>query len=229
MRTIPDPGTKNLASLGDVLQRVASRRPAREVTAEQVNEEHRLARESAETAVQHAIRCGELLIMKKAQLRHGEFMLWISKNCEFGQATATRYIKAARQNATGVAISTLSELFPSGREGAPPRTQITPRKKPTKQVTIKKTPDDDIITRDAYVDSPLGAEPLPDTSSEQERWETSCGNWLGDLSSVRAYWRREFGAWEKFEVPAHLVALAKEAAEELTQLYAQLSARAKQS
>ena len=38
------------------------------VTAEDVNEAHRLARSCAENAVQHAIRCGELLLAKKAEL-----------------------------------------------------------------------------------------------------------------------------------------------------------------
>jgi hypothetical protein len=84
------------------------------VTAQAINEEHRLARSSAEDAVQHAIRCGELLLAKKAELRHGQFMPWIEANCEFAWSTAKRYCLAAQQKATGVAISSLSGLFPSG-------------------------------------------------------------------------------------------------------------------
>lgn len=65
------------------------------VSAESVNEEHRLAKAGAENAVQHAIRCGQLLQQVKAGLAHGEFQAWIEGNCEFQYSTAARYLKAA--------------------------------------------------------------------------------------------------------------------------------------
>lgn len=76
-----------------------------------INEAHRLARQCAGSAVEHAIRCGELLQAVKATLKHGEFGAWIEGHCEFGRSTAARYLKAARQNSTGVEISSLSTLF----------------------------------------------------------------------------------------------------------------------
>ena len=66
-----------------------------EAAADAINKEHRLARESAETAVDHAIRCGQLLIEKKKTLAHGEWIPWIEHNCEFHINRANRYMRAA--------------------------------------------------------------------------------------------------------------------------------------
>jgi hypothetical protein len=94
--------------------------------ASDINEAHRLARQSADSAVQHAIRCGELLIEQKARLKHGEFGEWIAAHCKFSQATANNYMKAA-QNPTALGNS-LRSLFPSGR--TPPTSPSPTRRKP---------------------------------------------------------------------------------------------------
>jgi len=65
-----------------------------------INEAHRLARSSAETAVEHAIRCGQLLIEKKETVQHGEWQQWVSDNCEFSERQAQRYIRAAKTTLT---------------------------------------------------------------------------------------------------------------------------------
>ena len=85
------------------------------VTAEAINREHGLARSCAESAVQHAIRCGELLIEQKDRLQHGEFGDWVKANCEFGQHTARIYMRAAEQNERGLSFSSLNELLKSDR------------------------------------------------------------------------------------------------------------------
>ena len=91
-----------------------------------INAEHRLARVSAESAIQHAIRAGRLLMEQKVSLRHGEFLDWVSANCEFKYATANRYIRAAREKSHAVELSALRHLFPSGRLSArePERNEI---------------------------------------------------------------------------------------------------------
>lgn len=91
-------------------------------TAANINEAHRLARSSAETAVAQAIECGRLLAAKKSELSHGEFMPWVEKHCDFAYSTAARYMKAS-QSSTAVEISSLSRLFPSGQPGAKPKTE----------------------------------------------------------------------------------------------------------
>lgn len=67
-------------------------------TAKEVNDAHRLARAAAETAVQHAIRCGKLLTAKRATLDRGEFDKWIESHCEFGRSMAYNYIKASKSS-----------------------------------------------------------------------------------------------------------------------------------
>lgn len=87
-------------------------------TVARLNHEHGLACSSRDQAVEHAVRCGQLLLAQKDALAHGRFMEWIATNCDFGQSTATRYMTAAKQIATGIAISSLTSLFPSGRRPA---------------------------------------------------------------------------------------------------------------
>jgi len=83
-------------------------------TAEAINREHRLARQCAESAVAHAVRCGQLLAETKASLPRGQFDNWIEQNCEFKRATAYNYIKASKSS-TALDGSALRHLFPSGR------------------------------------------------------------------------------------------------------------------
>lgn len=42
-----------------------------------INREHHLAEESAQTAVEHAISAGELLIQAKAQHKHDGWLKWL--------------------------------------------------------------------------------------------------------------------------------------------------------
>ena len=53
------------------------------VTANAINREHRLANQSADIAIEHAMRCGKLLSAQKKQLKHGQFKPWVKANCEF--------------------------------------------------------------------------------------------------------------------------------------------------
>jgi hypothetical protein len=66
-----------------------------------------------------------MLVDKKASLSHGEFQLWIQKNCEFEYNTAARYMKAA-QSSKAVNLSALSHIFPSGkpREKSKPKSDL---------------------------------------------------------------------------------------------------------
>jgi hypothetical protein len=88
------------------------------VTADQVNEAHRLARTSAESAVQYAIRCGELLAEVKAQLPRGKFDGWVTENCDFERTTAYNYLKLSKSS-NALDGSAIRHLFPSGRRPEP--------------------------------------------------------------------------------------------------------------
>jgi hypothetical protein len=80
-------------------------------TAKDINEAHRLARSSAETAIQHAIRCGKMLATKKVSVKHGEFERWVVQNCEFSDRQARRYMQAAVKTDTRVRFDSLRQLL----------------------------------------------------------------------------------------------------------------------
>lgn len=87
--------------------------------AEKINEEHRLARRGAETAVQHAVRCGLLLIEQKNVMKHGAFQAWIEKNCEFSYRSAALYMKATTQKCNGLQFSSLRSVLEQPRMALP--------------------------------------------------------------------------------------------------------------
>jgi hypothetical protein len=92
-------------------------------TAKNINEAHRLARASAETAVEHAIRCGQMLAAKKADLPHGEFQAWVDKNCDFGIREGQRYMAAAAKSDTRVAFQSLRQAL--GYDKPKPKSDTT--------------------------------------------------------------------------------------------------------
>lgn len=109
--------------------------PAPAPTAKDINEAHRLARSSAETAVQHAIKCGQMLVAKKSGLDRGDFDRWIAQNCDFGRSMAYNYIKAAAKSSNALddssAGAAAAAAFPSirsllGIESKAPKTQSQP-------------------------------------------------------------------------------------------------------
>ncbi len=64
--------------------------------ATQINDEHRLAEDAARSAVDHALRAGELLIEAKGRMKHGEWLPWLEQHCEASPRTVQRYIQVAR-------------------------------------------------------------------------------------------------------------------------------------
>jgi hypothetical protein len=68
-------------------------------TAKNINEAHRMARSTAESAVEWAVKCGELLKAKKEEVGHGNWESWVGKNCEFTPRSASAYMKVATKQA----------------------------------------------------------------------------------------------------------------------------------
>jgi hypothetical protein len=97
----------------------------------------------------------------------------------------------------------------------------------TRQEILNPTAEESAAERKAVY---AAAEPsqgeCPDCETEQDFWERSFGNLAGDAISMRAFWKRQFGDWEKFEVTSELVTLAEQAAEAWTKLAASIKARA---
>lgn len=68
-------------------------------------------------------------------------------------------------------------------------------------------------------------EECEDCDTPQEHWQRSVSNMAGDAVSMSAFWSREFGRWDKFEVPSPLATLVKQAAAAWTKLATDLAKR----
>jgi hypothetical protein len=66
-----------------------------EDVAAEINAEHELAEGAVKRGIEHARRAGELLIVTKAFVGHGNFMAWVKEHCSFGHSTALRYMRVA--------------------------------------------------------------------------------------------------------------------------------------
>ncbi len=64
-----------------------------DVLAQRINDEHRACEAAANTAVDHAIRAGEMLVEVKEKSRHGEWIPWLEQNFVGGVRTAQSYMK----------------------------------------------------------------------------------------------------------------------------------------
>jgi hypothetical protein len=62
-------------------------------TAIEINKLHKELLDLRETALEKAIRIGELLIANKKAVPHGAWLKWIDKNLEFGSGMAERYMR----------------------------------------------------------------------------------------------------------------------------------------
>lgn len=96
-------------------------------TAKSINEAHRCARESAENAVEWAVKCGQLLSAKKEELKHGEFTAWIESHCDFSVRSARDYMRAAEQNGSALPFSSLRQLLAPTPDAAPKPKSDTPK------------------------------------------------------------------------------------------------------
>lgn len=103
-----------------------------------INHHHRAATAAAQTAIEHAIRCGELLAEAKQQLPHGAFLQWLREHCEVKERQAQNYMRVARnreligKNAPGadLTIKGALALLDQSESVSEPREVEKPKKKP---------------------------------------------------------------------------------------------------
>jgi hypothetical protein len=99
-----------------------------------INTEHQLFEGSMRNGLEHAVRCGQLLIKQKATLSHGEWLPWIMLNCEFAINRADVYMRLASakllsreqfKEVTSIrsALRLLNE--PKPKKALPPPVEIT--------------------------------------------------------------------------------------------------------
>ena len=65
--------------------------------AQDIRREHEAAQQAFASAVEHAVRCGELLAEAKAQVRHGAWLPWLAENFPASVRTAQGYMRLAAQ------------------------------------------------------------------------------------------------------------------------------------
>ncbi len=71
--------------------------PSRDLAVE-INDAHEAACLAASSALEHARRCGELLLAAKAERGHGEWLPWLAANCpDLPARTAQSYTRLARK------------------------------------------------------------------------------------------------------------------------------------
>lgn len=63
----------------------------------EINNQHELAINAANQAVEHGKRVGELLLQVKAELPHGDFGKWLAENVTVSERQAQRYMQAVRE------------------------------------------------------------------------------------------------------------------------------------
>lgn len=63
---------------------------------EEINAEHHACEAAVRSAVDHAIRAGEMLAEVKGRLRHGEWLPWLLENFEGSERQAQTYMRVAR-------------------------------------------------------------------------------------------------------------------------------------
>lgn len=86
----------------------------------QINGAHIRAVEHADAAVDSAMKAGALLLEVKSRVKHGEWLPWLDKNCQFSERTAQGYMRVARkvpaldnEERNAVADLPLRELLPA--------------------------------------------------------------------------------------------------------------------
>jgi hypothetical protein len=65
-----------------------------------INDEHRRCGEALLTALDHAMRAGDLLIQAKAEIGHGNWQAWIEENFEGSLRSAQDYMRLAKNRET---------------------------------------------------------------------------------------------------------------------------------
>nr|AJR35778.1 ParB [Escherichia coli-Leptospira shuttle vector pMaORI] len=78
-------------------------------TADELNRLHQSILTAGKNMVRFAIEAGEILFVKKNELKHGEFIPWVEENLNFKIRTVQRYIKNIRKKDL-INASTLTHL-----------------------------------------------------------------------------------------------------------------------
>ncbi|MDC0934761.1 DUF3102 domain-containing protein [Pirellulales bacterium] len=86
-----------------------------EAVAQEINSEHEACCAAASQALDHAMRCGDLLLQAKGECSHGTWQKWLADNFKGSKRTAQQYMRLAKHreqiesNAQTSALLTVDE------------------------------------------------------------------------------------------------------------------------
>lgn len=86
-------------------------------TAQQINTLHEGLMNLLHQGIETAIRIGELLTLKKAELKHGEFGQWIADNLVFSDRTARNYMRLFENKEVALNSGNITEAYKMLSEG----------------------------------------------------------------------------------------------------------------
>lgn len=66
------------------------------ILATEINTEHNAFLEAMQAGLQHALKCGNLLLEAKAMVPHGEWLPWLADNCQVSERSAQAYMRVAQ-------------------------------------------------------------------------------------------------------------------------------------
>jgi hypothetical protein len=180
--------------------------------------------------VSDVIEIGRLLVESKELVGHGDWLPWLSREFQWSDATAERFMWVHRLSLKNGNLPNLdiplSGLYllaaPSTPETA--KLEAISRAEAGEPMTVNAVKE---IVRHARQDDRTNAEPADTerprggfpwaSATEEERWQRSLANMAyeaGGAASLRASWTKEFGEWERFTVPSYLVPLVEDASRE---------------
>jgi DUF3102 family protein len=211
------------------------------VLAEHAAEIRQLGRRALADVIEIGRRLSECRIILKAEHR---WCAWLKSELGLSPQSASRFLQIHALSVSGFSNLENCDLpvsafylltAPSTPE--PARTEIIEHVKAGEAVSVAEVreiidtakgrnhrPKRNGKTSPPHADDPV-QEPCEDCTTPEETWQRSLVNIAGDMLSMRAFWTRQFGDWEKFNVTSDLVTLAEQASEELIQLSKMLRKR----
>jgi hypothetical protein len=201
---------------------------AARIEAEKTAETAKAAAETASAELVSRSKTVGLLLLeaKKLHPRAEDFWQFVKKVQGLGQSRAYDCMRIAGGRTTDEEIRKETRDRVKKHRASKKLQRPTPEKQAAKP---DPKPDSVTVTESAEVsiDQRRRENEALDTddNSAQEQWQRSLGYHAGEAATLPAYWRREFGEWEKFEVPSDLMTLAEQAAETWKKLVADLRAQ----
>jgi hypothetical protein len=128
--------------------------------AREINTEHGHVETYKHKTIQHAIRCGELLLEMKQRVGHGNWLAWVEEHFEASERTARNYMEIAKSAA-------VADL----KDDTTMRSALRALASPSQSKKAPKLEPEDAQAGNALAPAPIpieGAERIPDAEVLEE-------------------------------------------------------------